>query len=44
MSLIRKASKATLRTNTDDFPASMDQKNGIIACLQNEVEQLRINQ
>jgi chromosome segregation ATPase len=44
MSLIRKASKATLRLSTEDFSACMDQKNSVIACLQNEVESLRTNQ
>ena len=44
MSLIRKASKATLRLITEDFSACMDQKNGIISSLQYEVEGLRTNQ
>ncbi len=44
MSLIRKASKVTPRINTEDFSACMDQKNSVIACLQNEVESLRSNQ
>ena len=34
MSLVRKASKATLRTNVEDFSAAMDQKNNIIYTLQ----------
>jgi hypothetical protein len=37
MSLIRKASKATLRLTTEDFSACMDQKNAVISSLQNEV-------
>jgi chromosome segregation ATPase len=44
MSLIRKASKQTLRLTTEDFSACMDQKNGVIASLQGEVEALRTNQ
>lgn len=44
MSLIRKASKATLRVTTEDFSACMDQKNAVIASLQGEVESLRSNQ
>lgn len=44
MSLIRKASKQTLRLTTEDFTACLDQKNAIIASLQNEVESLRSNQ
>lgn len=34
MSLIRKASKASLRLPTEDFSSCLDQKNGIIASLQ----------
>ena len=37
MSLARKTSKNTLRTNVEDFAAAMDQKNNIIYTLQNEL-------
>lgn len=37
MSLARKTSKNTLRTNVEDFTAAMDQKNSIIFTLQNEL-------
>jgi hypothetical protein len=37
MSLVRKSSKATLRTNVEDFSAAMDQKNSMIYSLQAEL-------
>lgn len=44
MSLVRKPSKNTLRLTTEDYSSCLDQKNGIIAVLQGEVEELRLNQ
>ena len=44
MSLIRKASKTTLRPTPEDFTAAMDHKNNIIASLSAELEAVRPNQ
>jgi hypothetical protein len=44
MSLVRKQSKGAFRATGEDFSASLDQKNCIIASLHSEVEALRANQ
>lgn len=44
MSITRKASKPALRVTAEDLAATLDQKNGIIAALQAELDKLRANQ
>ena len=44
MSLIRKASKKTLRATPEDFASAMEHKNALIGALQAEVEAVRGNE